>query len=100
MRFDAVPPAAEGRQETNKQPDEVPGFSFQEKYSGDDVKQHGRRSIFLLDLFCGTAGVAAAFKSLGGESMGIDHMVDKRRVKGPVSKVDLARKENQSTVLS
>ena len=57
------------------------------------------RPPFLLDLFCGTAGVAAAFKALGGESLGIDHMIDKRRVKGPVAKVDLSKSEGQSTVL-
>ena len=36
-------------------------------------KAHQGRNLFLLDLFCGTAGVAAAFQSLGGEALGIDH---------------------------
>ena len=57
------------------------------------------KPLFLLDLFCGTAGVAAAFRTLGGESLGIDHVVDKRRVKGPVTKIDLSKTEGQSTVL-
>ena len=64
------------------------------------VEAQAHKPIFLLDLFCGTAGVAAAFKALGGDALGIDHMVDKRRVKGPVAKVDLAQKDGQRTVLS
>ena len=57
------------------------------------------RNLFLLDIFCGTAGVAAAFQALGGESLGIDHLVDKRRVKGPVAKVDLSKRAGQDTVI-
>ena len=100
-RSGEVLPAAEGFQETA----EVPAtFSDQghRKLDGNptpvEAQAHG--PIFLLDLFCGTAGVAAAFKALGGEASGIDHMVDKRRVKGPVAKVDLAQKDGQRTVLS
>ena len=57
------------------------------------------RPLFLLDLFCGTAGVAAAFRSLGGDALGMDHLVDKRRVKGPVAKVDLAQRASQDNIL-
>jgi len=57
------------------------------------------KQLFLLDLFCGTAGVAAAFRAMGGESLGIDHIINKRRVKGPVAKVDLSKRDGQSTVL-
>ena len=64
-----------------------------------NVEAQCDRPVFLLDLFCGTAGVAAAFKSCGGEALGIDHMIDKRRVKGPVSKVDLSSRPGQRTVL-
>ena len=31
--------------------------------------------------------------------MGIDHIIDKRRVKGPVAKVDLSKQDGQATVL-
>ena len=57
------------------------------------------RPLFLLDLFCGTVGVAAAFRSLGGDALGMDHLVDKRRVKGPVAKVDLAQRASQDNIL-
>ena len=57
------------------------------------------RPLFLLDLFCGTAGVAAAFRSLGGDALGMDHLVAKRRVKGPVAKVDLAQRASQDNIL-
>ena len=69
-------------------------------YEESNVKAHLNRPLFLLDLFCGTAGVAAAFRSLGGDALGIDHMVDKRRVKGPVAKVDLDKKDGQRTILN
>ena len=64
-----------------------------------DANVQSDRPLFLLDLFCGTAGVAAAFKACGGEALGIDHIIDKRRVKGPVSKIDLTKQESQDTVL-
>ena len=61
---------------------------------GPPVQQNGR-PLFLLDVFCGTAGVAAAFRSMGGDALGIDHMVDKRRVKGPVAKVNLEKNQGK-----
>ena len=66
--------------------------------AGANATTHSKQ-LFLLDLFCGTAGVAAAFRAMGGESMGIDHIIDKRRVKGPVAKVDLSKQDGQATVL-
>ena len=64
-----------------------------------DANVQSDRPLFLLDLFCGTAGVAAAFKACGGDALGIDHIIDKRRVKGPVSKVDLTQQSGQDTIL-
>ena len=66
--------------------------------AGMNATTHSKQ-LFLLDLFCGTAGVAAAFRAMGGESLGIDHIIDKRRVKGPVAKVDLSKQDGQATVL-
>ena len=68
-------------------------FDHQEvdELNGPSVQSHETRPLFLLDLFCGTAGVTAAFRAIGGDALGIDHMVDKRRVKGPVAKVDLRK---------
>ena len=40
------------------------------------------QTLFLLDLYCGTAGVAAAFQSLGGEALGMDHIVGKKKGQG------------------
>ena len=45
------------------------------------------------------AGVAAAFIQLGDEALGLDHVVDKKRMRGPTSKVDVCKKENQDMVL-
>ena len=57
-------------------------------------------TVFLLDVFSGTAGVAASFIQLGGDALGLDHMVDKRRMRGPISKTDLCKKETQDQVIS
>ncbi|CAL1135587.1 unnamed protein product [Cladocopium goreaui] len=60
--------------------------------------KHG--TVFLLDIFSGTAGVAASFIQLGGDALGLDHMVDKKRMRGPISKTDLCKKETQDQVIS
>ena len=57
------------------------------------------KRCFLLELFCGTAGVTAAFKQLGGEALGLDNVVKKGKLRGPVAKVDLCTRENQKMVL-
>eukprot|EP00435_Cladocopium_sp_Y103_P062520 s739_g24.t1 len=80
-----------------------PAFDQHQKVDASDpsvVQSQLKRLIFLLDLFCGTAGVAAAFRAEGGDALGLDHMIDKRRVKGPVAKVDLSKRSGQQTVLS
>ena len=48
-------------------------------------------TVFLLDIFSGTAGVTAAFIQLCGEALGLDHVMDKKRMRGPTSKVDLCK---------
>ena len=63
-----------------------------------EVGTHEKHGVLLLDVFSGTAGVAAAFIQLGGEALGLDHVVDKKRVKGPVAKVDLCKRESQELV--
>ena len=57
-------------------------------------------TVFLLDIFSGTAGVAASFIQLGGDALGLDHMVDRKRMRGPISKTDLCKKETQDQVIS
>jgi hypothetical protein len=63
------------------------------------TKASDKHRTVLLDIFSGTAGVTAAFIQLGGEALGLDHVVDKKRMRGPTSKVDLCKKENQEMVL-
>ena len=79
MRSEVVQPAAEGFQEEAEMSAHK---SFQSHLNIDGnnapVEAHAKQSPFLLDLFCGTAGVAAAFKALGGDALGIDHMVDQK----------------------
>ena len=81
--------SAEGHLSTPTSPTQV----------GEVSNSSAKGSILLLDIFSGTAGVTAAFLQLGGEALGLDHLVDKNRVKGPVSKVDLCKKQNQQLVL-
>ena len=66
---------------------------------GEVKNSSTKGSVLLLDIFSGTAGVTAAFTQLGGEALGLDHVVDKNRVKGPVSKVDLCKAQNQQIVM-
>ena len=70
---------------------------------GDRVTSSGSAkqcTVFLLDIFSGTAGVAASFIQLGGDALGMDHMVDKKRMRGPIAKTDLCKKETQDQVIS
>ena len=53
---------------------------------------------YFLDIFCGTAGVAAALKRYGAEALGVDHVIDKRRMKGPAVKLDLTLPSSQKLV--
>jgi hypothetical protein len=53
---------------------------------------------YFLDIFCGTAGVAAALKRYGAEALGVDHIIDKRRMKGPAVKMDLTLSSSQQLV--
>ena len=70
---------------------------------GDRVTSSGSAkqcTVFLLDIFSGTAGVAASFIQLGGDALGMDHMVDKKRMRGPIAKTELCKKETQDQVIS
>ena len=104
MRLDAGSKPVEGQasfqtgEDKGSPHDFQAGFQEVDNASEPAVKAQPGRKLFLLDLFCGTAGVAAAFQTLGGEALGLDHLIDKRRVKGPVAKVDLLTKEGQQTV--
>jgi hypothetical protein len=51
-----------------------------------------------LDIFGGTAGVAAALKRYGAEALGVDHVIDKRRMKGPAVKMNLTLSSSQKLV--
>lgn len=56
-------------------------------------------SPFLLELFCGSAGVSAQFCALGGEALGIDHHLNHHRLKSAAIKLDLTESWVQEMVL-
>ena len=58
------------------------------------------RPVFLLDLFCGTAGVAAQFQVLGGKALGVDHHLDRSRVKAASIPLDLTEKWVQNMIMA
>ena len=66
---------------------------------GEVTNSSAKGSVYCRGHFSGAAGVAAAFIQLDREALDLDHIVDKNRVKGPVSKVDLCKKQNQQLVL-
>lgn len=71
--------------------------SFSTTLHAKATAEEGKRPVFL-DIFCGTAGVAAAVKRFGFEALGIDHVIDKRRMKGPAVKLDLTLPSSQNLV--
>ena len=90
---------AEGRQFCKQDAEEHPKLSPPPFQAEGAVNSDSSKMVFLLDIFSGTAGVTAAFIQLGGDALGLDHIIDKSRVKGPVSKIDLCKKENQNLVM-
>jgi len=46
-------------------------------------------SPFLLELFCGSAGVCAQFRLLGGRALGVDHLLNHHKLKSAAVKLDL-----------
>ena len=52
-------------------------------------------TVFLLDIFSGTAGVAASFIQLGGDALGLDHMVDRKRMRGPFQRLTFAKRKHR-----
>ena len=56
------------------------------------------RVPYLLELFCGTAGLSQAFIRAGGEALGVDHFLKTKRLKGPAVRLDLTRQDHQRLV--
>ena len=90
---------AEGRHFCKQDTEEHPKLGLPPSQTEGAANSDSSKMVFLLDIFSGTAGVTAAFIQLGGDALGLDHIIDKSRVKGPVSKVDLCKKENQDLVM-
>lgn len=57
------------------------------------------REPVLLELCCGTAGVSAQLKKAGGRALGIDHNLNRRRLKAAAVKLDLAQPWVQRMIL-
>lgn len=57
------------------------------------------REPVLLELCCGTAGVSAQLKKAGGRALGIDHHLNRRRLKAAAVKLDLAQPWVQRMIL-
>ena len=59
----------------------------------DPSKSHGsaKASPFLLELFCGTAGVCAQFKAQGGRALGVDHHLKRTKLKAAAVSLDLTQ---------
>ena len=58
----------------------------------------GKPPPFLLELFCGTAGVCAQFRTLGGRALGVDHHLKRTRLKAAAVKLDLTQKWVQELI--
>ena len=51
----------------------------------------GKSAPFLIELFCGTAGVCAQFRLRNGRSLGIDHHLKRTRLKSAAVQLDLTQ---------
>ena len=60
--------------------------TFSSSLHAKATADEGRRPYFL-DIFCGTGGVTGSLKRFV-EALGIDHVIDKKRMKGPAVKLD------------
>lgn len=58
---------------------------------GPTFEQGDKLPPFLLELFCGTAGVCAQFRTLGGRALGIDHHLKRTKLKAAAVKLDLTQ---------
>ena len=88
-----LPQAATEQLQSDKGP-----TSFSESSQTQVSAEEATSRPYFLDIFCGTAGVAAALKRYGAEAMGIDHVLDKRRMKGPAIKLDLTLTSSQNLI--
>ena len=66
---------------------------------GSTGSQIGRKPPpFLIELFCGTAGVCAQFRTLGGRALGIDHHLKRSKLKAAAVKLDLTQRWVQDLI--
>ena len=65
----------------------------------DPTSEFSAREPFLLELFCGTAGVSAQFQRAGGKALGIDHHLNRNRLKSAAVKLDLTEPWVQTMIL-
>ena len=53
---------------------------------------------FMLELFCGSAGVCAQFRLLGGKALGVDHHLKRGKLKAAAVKLDLTQQWVQDLI--
>ena len=58
-----------------------------------------KRAPFLIELFCGTAGVCAQFRTLGGKALCIDHHLKRTKLKSAAVKLDLTQDWVQDLII-
>eukprot|EP00435_Cladocopium_sp_Y103_P017022 s3000_g4.t1 len=57
----------------------------------DNGQTGGKPPPFLLELFCGSAGVCAQFKTRGGRALGVDHHLKRSKLKCAAVQLDLTQ---------
>ena len=76
-----------------------PEVTSSDELQDKSKKEFKAREPFLLELFCGSAGVCAQFKRAGGRAMGIDHHIIRNRLKSAAVKLDLTEEWVQQMIL-
>eukprot|EP00435_Cladocopium_sp_Y103_P025006 s735_g6.t1 len=77
-------------------------FELAMEQSGVEALRNGtageRSPPFLLELFCGSAGVCAQFKTKGGRALGVDHHLKRSKLKAAAVKLDLTQQWVQDLI--
>ena len=66
---------------------------------GSEHTNSCNRAPFLVELFCGSAGVCAQFRTLGGKALGIDHRLNRTKLKSAAVQLDLTKDWVQQLII-
>ena len=64
----------------------------------NEVIEGGKAAPFMLEIFCGSAGVCAQFRLMGGKVLGVDHHLNRCKLKAAAVKLDVTQQWVQELI--